>query len=855
MSISNNSIKTYIGEITVPGRTGKEAAVTKKVSVLTQSPLTQEGQEILRRKIEKFFEFHTRSNVEWSQKNLNEFIHQCADELSLSNPRKPKLRETRNSLLKIVKEHDVIIKYNLKTRTQTEILDFASKVEKGLKYGIDQDYKIKYTQIYKRHPLLRCLNPDPLHELIKKTERHFWENFTVATLPNQKPIEYPNKDTLSSLDELSERLKDFSNLKSTDFISIKTVRTKNGEIVSFSSSAKWADLDRGDVFPKMLSLFRKISKLFWNPAHLDNLKELKAIYESFLEKVQWIPIDSPLRERYKKVVGPSFEKVHELYERYRTDSSVQAMIYKNDLLEAISVAVKPGGLNDVLGTNIERVKADPIQPFQGKIKPYYIPLFRMEDLELVNQIMKRDYPDLNSPPTLQQIQANTHLQPYLLFETSSLKLQARLMRWLYKNRLRKKAFNNFYISNQITKVLGKKMRKAQPAGEKRTRNILKFFNNLGISLSTQRNGRLYSYREVFEKEFRDEISADAAFQRGLNSESLKMHMQEAHEMKERGFKPIISNSYNRLRFFEIPAGHVKTSYTIDGKSLNATVPHTFTLQNMLGHENDVDTSFSEKRGAINPKNRKEADSLYLQCLTNMVNQHSAQLVIQRLAPDDIHRYVESVGGKVLNLEEASQKLETLLKQTANPQEREQLKLLQAYYQNHPQDNRGAIEIRGTQMSVSTLATQRQAPLSQNDRKPLLIEHEDGTISIHTYIGAIGVNNVKITARPGSLKIGNEIGSMGFGNDETGKRMQWQTMATKEDSIKLRDSSKEPLEIGANRGVFHRDGSTVVSLYFNMTPIAKLEEASKHLKYKDSEGNIRTIEILSHMGDVIGTLKT
>lgn len=154
------------------------------------------------------------------------------------------------------------------------------------------------------------------------------------------------------------------------------------------------------------------------------------------------------------------------------------------------------------------------------------------------------------------------------------------------------------------------------------------------------------------------------------------------------------------------------------------------------------------------------------------------------------------------------------------------------------------------MSVSTLATRHQSPLSQNDRKIIMVEHFDNTISIHIFIGAVGVNNVSIYAPNSELNQGTPVGAMGFGDDAEG-RNHWHTTSTTKDSIRLRADQK-PLILGRNLGGFTKNGSTVVSLYIGFHP-SKRMNAAKLLKYTDSQGIERQIEIQAQMGNVIGEI--
>ena len=301
----------------------------------------------------------------------------------------------------------------------------------------------------------------------------------------------------------------------------------------------------------------------------------------------------------------------------------------------------------------------------------------------------------------------------------------------------------------------------------------------------------------------------------------------------------------------IPQDSVKSRFTIDGKRLNQEGSNSASLQMMLGNENDVDTSFAVPDAVVRPKSRRSATNLYQCCLTNAVNRHEFTMIVQRLAPEDIHHYVESVGGRVLSREEACGKLLKLLPKSDTTHEKEQLEELLAYFQEHPSTS-GVVKVRGTRMSVSTLATRHNSPLAQNDRKIMMVEHADGSFSIHIFIGAVGVNNVRITSRTGEQEIGDPHGSMGFGDHDEG-RDSWQKMATTENSISLRSEVDEKLALGERRGRFSKDGSTVVSLFTNFHPSQDMERATSRLRYLNAQGVERQIEVQARMGDLIGEI--
>jgi hypothetical protein len=77
------------------------------------------------------------------------------------------------------------------------------------------------------------------------------------------------------------------------------------------------------------------------------------------------------------------------------------------------------------------------------------------------------------------------------------------------------------------------------------------------------------------------------------------------------------------------------------------------------------------------------------------------------------------------------------------------------------------------------------------------------------------------------------------------------MATEENSVLLQAAAGKVGKVGDKSGQFHRNGSTVVSIYFNLEASDKMQRA-RTIKYKeDPQGEVQQMEILTNLGDVIG----
>ncbi len=148
-------------------------------------------------------------------------------------------------------------------------------------------------------------------------------------------------------------------------------------------------------------------------------------------------------------------------------------------------------------------------------------------------------------------------------------------------------------------------------------------------------------------------------------------------------------------------------------------------------------------------------------------------------------------------------------------------------------------------------------LSQNDRKVMLFQHEDGNISLHVFIGATGVNRVNVSTDSIQMEQGTRQGDMRPGQDVYTAEKGF--FAAKETTT--RDGIRK-LAVGERQGGFNKQGSTVIS-YYMPTDFAILPEISAFAQVGNYAGNTHRInsegkpeivrmrkeaEILCKMGD-------
>lgn len=585
-------------------------------------------------------------------------------------------------------------------------------------------------------------------------------------------------------------------------------------------------------------ILNKLDLVIFGSRHVDDLKQAHQFFEEVRDNI--IKENAAENAEIKDVVVGAFQSIKQLYENHRLETSAEEQIFKNDLVDALSVAYGQGGINEKLDIDIKRIAARTLPEVGRALKSHNIPLFRAEDLEKVNEIFKRDFP--GETPTLTQIQNHPELKLLLNKEDVSL---GWLVERIYSHRAGA-VLNNRVVNWAMTSWMGWMTKRRMAEGPERTEKVVNFFRQMHITLSTDIKNELYSYREMHGRDVRTEETLDGAFQRPLTNEAIKVLMQEADEATKEiqrvcgtETSPVICNAFSRVRVLKVGAGQVHEKFHITGKVLDQDQETTDEVSYGGKFKFSIDKMLGGKADAAPIADPNQAESLFRSILTTALNQEDLTMVVQRLAPADIHHYGMSVGGRVLSVEESCQKLRAMLNASQNPEEAKKLEQLIDWYQNQGKEHadKAFSQVRGTKQSVSTLAVKSASPLSENDRKVMMVEHHDGSISVHTFIGAVGVNNVNIEAERGAYSIGEDLGSMGFGNE----------------SIKPTVKAGEVKEQGGAIGGFTKEGSTVVSLYFqkDFVPTATMAETVTHVAYKDKKGAMKNeIEVLTPWGKPI-----
>lgn len=301
------------------------------------------------------------------------------------------------------------------------------------------------------------------------------------------------------------------------------------------------------------------------------------------------------------------------------------------------------------------------------------------------------------------------------------------------------------------------------------------------------------------------------------------------------------------------------------------------IQKCVKQKNSLDSarypqkiaSFKRKIHTLEKKKAvlKSSEELYVAAqhellggLWRTFNRHGATQIIQRLAPADIHNYVAPLNGKPLSHKEACEILKKRIQdriETTPIEQKEALQaevihfeqLIQIFEKQEQQLGRASqatIDIYGTNESVSTPAiSNKSSILAQNDRKVMMFLHEDGSFSMHVFIGATGINKVDVEQQTQvKMKRGDRQGNMQFGEDRIHARDGFAKA-----SDKMTVDSHRKLRLGDWKGGFPINGSTVLSYYLpsDFIVLPKVEEYKKAVAI--GEGIERAeIELKANMGD-------
>ena len=531
---------------------------------------------------------------------------------------------------------------------------------------------------------------------------------------------------------------------------------------------------------------------------------------------------------------------------------------KADLMDAIDLLVEK------FQTTFPDIQPLEIQPENGSVPtpPAAVPLLPYAQIRsLKNRTMQENYKDL---PSLQK-----DLGDSLVFENTG--MAGRAVQFLTKQRRVQSTAYVFGLFYRIfTRLIGwaysRSSRMHSPL-----KRIVNAAKKMGIrpveilakQVYDQTNSKFYyrGPRHLFGKSIHAFTSIDDFFRRDLTDSAREEYLGKARQMEEAIFshygppsqsaisRVAISNADCRVRVRELT--DFSTAQEIVGKVLTKESAETaavedpsyylgtyaFTTKQLLGLDR---TETLEARPLPAKASSMDAQKELLVGMARVFQEEGAVQVVQRLAPADIHNYTAPVNGTPLSESAAVDVLANRAKMMGKDQESNLLTTLR----NYLSEKRTTIDIYGGLIgnaSVQTGAvTNQPAILTQNDRKVMLFQHDDGSLSLHVFIGATGVNRVSVHQESIHMEQGEQQGDMGFG-DET---------------------SRGKLRQGARKGGFDKEGSTVISYYLrsDFIPLDSVKQAQESVTYtqtvarKGISGQIeqvplrKEVEILCQMGD-------
>ncbi|MDR3624813.1 MAG: phosphatidylserine decarboxylase [Chlamydiales bacterium] len=382
-------------------------------------------------------------------------------------------------------------------------------------------------------------------------------------------------------------------------------------------------------------------------------------------------------------------------------------------------------------------------------------------------------------------------------------------------------------------------------------------------------------KTLFGKSLKEFQQVNEWFARDLITEARALYTEKAIRKEvsldikygpmEKGSRVVIANADSRLRFHIIEKDQFGESFELTGKVLSHESAllakavsdnpiyyqesHKFSTKHLLGRTTEDSMRPKKLPEAQNGKLFvREAQHELLGAAFRFFDKRGAIQVIQRLAPADIHNYVAPLDGKPLSHLEATKYFSEL--ETEHPDLYEQLRIIFKEQENRlERPSQATIDIYGTADSVSTAAIgQKSSILAQNSRKIMFYKHEDGSLSMHVFIGATGVDRVDVDPSTEPLKLGARQGDMQFGTDKYVANKEKKHHAAKASAT--RDNEKK-LRLGQWQGGFPINGSTVISYYlptdFSLYP--KLEQISLRAHYGQGKDRVK-LEAKVQMGSPI-----
>jgi phosphatidylserine decarboxylase len=585
--------------------------------------------------------------------------------------------------------------------------------------------------------------------------------------------------------------------------------------------------------------------------------------KSFLNREQYKNLSDIAVNLDEKDLPEFYQFVEEAFRKIEHSDGILSWIHRGDLLDAIDCLVSrdPARFKHL---NITQNQTP------NEFKESSVPLIDYKTVKVVNEVLGG-----NTIATLEDLKGKVDVLPENSKAAAVIdkvtRQNAGIVAWFFR-----------LVERVVTSIAGWKFNSPALFGNQLDKIAdasigmnIKSSEVLAVKKENETTKEYRGPKFLFGKSLHQFATVNDWFKRSLTEEATKLYVAKA-EQKESSLtlkygveeqnvsRVVISNSDSRLRFHDIEPGKFGDTYELTGKVLNPESEelakkrkdnpiyyedkYKFSPKNLLGR---LESDSMEPRSVKDQKGDKQIIAAQHELLSGMYrafDRRGATQVIQRLAPEDVHNYVAPLNGKPLSNLEATK---FLAEQTGvNEQEKQHFKDLEEVFIKQEQElkrpSQPTIDIYGSLASVSTKAvSNRSSILSQNDRKIMLYKHEDGSFSMHVFIGATGVGKVDVSTETNPLQRGARQGDMQFGLD----------IYQKEDSSTVRDTKTRDglnkLTLGRWQGGFPINGSTVISYYLpkDFTLYPKLEEAKEKLAY--GEGIERAeVELKAQMGSPI-----
>jgi phosphatidylserine decarboxylase len=664
------------------------------------------------------------------------------------------------------------------------------------------------------------------------------------------------------------------------------------------------------------SIITRIFSFFRSSIEASRYSGLKEVMSSLIERVK--DKTKAAQERSPEERTAEIQAISHIFQKIRSEyislaaepESLVTMRKKNDLLEAFTLGLQEEGKEESLAqifsehavTPLKRITSLEVLAQIDKVaKVSKKPLEQARTFD-EKCIMLVEYQKIQA--AVQALVSETPPGTQLSGEQLAQKLKGisqlenapmgKMIDLLYAHRY----VGRETINRITTALMGWKYN--SPKKIEDVQATLKYFKKLNIKLETDIGGELYSFSEVFGYDIATPKTYNESFGRAIVPKMLEK-MLETYRQKQAEVRSVLhddtaqvicSNSFSRTTVHEVGQGRVHERFNITGKVLVDSEENVEAASRESSYTGQFQFSVAAMLGeGIKPMaapvdSLGQQDRQLLTHLTSFVDDNDTLLVVQRLSPEDIHHFYQTADTTILGRAEFCQALidELSKKENLDPIEQKHLADLismkseyEALARSQPEiRERSTINIEGVmQSSVSRKALYKESEiLAQNDRKVMMCRNNDGSIVVHVFIGATGVNKVAVAAMPGKSLAGADLGDMEWGNEKKdstwikAKPTLFQRIVHAVASFFGKKDLPAPppadpwvdlakVDVSEDEVSFGAASSTVISLYlkkdYSLEPnVEAFFQTAVFQGKKSKPGEVRALEMRSGVGDVLAT---